>query len=68
MSQLVAEIDNLNALINGIEKEMLKLKQRYAAYPPSPTPPPCLPPLPFSPPTPPPTVGAQLTVTLTLSP
>jgi len=29
VSQLVAEIDNLNALINGIEKEMLKLKQRY---------------------------------------
>ena len=27
--QLVAEIDNLNALINGIEKEMLKLKKRY---------------------------------------
>ena len=26
--QLVTEIDNLNALINGIEKEMLKLKQR----------------------------------------
>ena len=35
VSQLVAEIDNLNSLINGIEKEMLKLKQRYAA---------CLPP------------------------
>jgi len=29
VSQLVAEIDNLNSLINGIEKEMLKLKQRY---------------------------------------
>ena len=29
MAQLVAEIDNLNSLINGIEKEMLKLKQRY---------------------------------------
>ena len=29
VAQLVAEIDNLNSLINGIEKEMLKLKQRY---------------------------------------
>ena len=28
VAQLVAEIDNLNSLINGIEKEMLKLKQR----------------------------------------
>ena len=27
--QLVAEIDNLNSLINGIEKQMLKLKKRY---------------------------------------
>jgi len=29
VQQLVAEIENLNSLINGIEKEMLKLKKRY---------------------------------------
>merc|ERR1711988_2020199 len=29
MQQLVSEIDNLNSLINGIEKQMLKLKKRY---------------------------------------
>ena len=29
VQQLVAEIDNLNSLINGIEKQMLKLKKRY---------------------------------------
>jgi len=29
VAQLVAEIENLNSLINGIEKEMLKLKKRY---------------------------------------
>jgi len=29
VQQLAAETDNLNALINGIEKEMLKLKKRY---------------------------------------
>ena len=28
VAQLVAEVDNLNSLINGIEKEMLKLKKR----------------------------------------
>ena len=28
LAQLVAEVDNLNSLINGIEKEMLKLKKR----------------------------------------
>ena len=28
MAQLVAEVGNLNSLINGIEKEMLKLKKR----------------------------------------
>lgn len=31
VQQLVAEIDNLNSLINGIEKQMLKLKKRYEA-------------------------------------
>jgi len=29
VQQLVAEIDNLNSLINGIEKQMLKLQKRY---------------------------------------
>ena len=29
VDQLVAEIDNLNALINGVEQEMLRLKKRY---------------------------------------
>merc|ERR1719197_917341 len=29
VAQLAAETDNLNSLINGIEKEMLKLKKRY---------------------------------------
>jgi predicted RNase H-like nuclease (RuvC/YqgF family) len=29
VAQLAAETDNLNALINGIEKEMLRLKKRY---------------------------------------
>uniref|UniRef100_A0A7S4FAG5 Cilia- and flagella-associated protein 58 central coiled coil domain-containing protein n=1 Tax=Chrysotila carterae TaxID=13221 RepID=A0A7S4FAG5_CHRCT len=29
VAQLIAEIDNLNSLINGIEKAMLKLKKRY---------------------------------------
>ena len=29
VAQLAAETDNLNALINGIEKDMLKLKKRY---------------------------------------
>ena len=29
VQQLAAETDNLNSLINGIEKEMLKLKKRY---------------------------------------
>ena len=29
VQQLAAETDNLNSLINGIEKEMLKLKRRY---------------------------------------
>jgi len=29
VQQLAAETDNLNSLINGVEKEMLKLKRRY---------------------------------------
>ena len=29
VAQLAAETDNLNSLINGIEKDMLKLKKRY---------------------------------------
>ena len=29
VDQLVAEIDNLNALINGVEQELLRLKKRY---------------------------------------
>ena len=31
VAQLTAETDNLNALINGIEKDMLRLKKRYEA-------------------------------------
>lgn len=31
VAQLAAETDNLNSLINGIEKDMLKLKKRYEA-------------------------------------